>query len=94
MGAVVRFILNFETGFERAPIEDRKSLIIRKCIARIVVEREEGFAKVYVHRIPAGTPELQRLLEPADDHPAIAGTPKNKELTPHGVSSESARRGT
>ncbi|HCA81470.1 MAG TPA: hypothetical protein DEP53_17200 [Bacteroidetes bacterium] len=91
--AVARFVLNFETEFESAPIEDRKSLI-RKCIARIVVDREKGVAKVYVRRIPAVTPELQRLLEPADDRPAIAGTPKNKELTPHGVSSVSARNRT
>ena len=91
--AVARFVLNFETEFESAPIEDRKSLI-RKCIARIVVDREEGVAKVYVRRIPAVTPELQRLLEPADDRPAIAGTPKNKELTPNGVSSVSARNRT
>ena len=82
---------DFETEFENAPIEDRKSLI-RKCIARIVVDREEGVAKVYVRRIPAVTPELQRLLEPAVDRPAIAGTPKKyKELTPFGVSSVSAR---
>ena len=91
--AVARFVLNFEMEFENAPIEDRKTLI-RKCIARIVVDRQEGVAKVYVRRIPAVTPELQRLLEPADDRPAIVGTPKNKELTPHGVSSVSARNRT
>ena len=91
--AVARFVLSFETEFEKAPIEDRKSLI-KKCISRIVVDREEGFARVYVRRIPAVTPELQRLLEPAADQPAIYRTPKNKELTPHSVSSVSARNRT
>lgn len=78
--AVARFVLNFEKEFEKAPIEDRKSLI-KKCISRIVVNKEEGLARFYVRRIPAVTLELQRLFQPAEN--------------PHGVvSSLSARRGT
>jgi hypothetical protein len=65
---------------DKAPIEDRKSLI-KKCISRIVVDREEKVARFYVRRIPAVTPELQRLFQPGEN--------------PHGVvSSLSARRGT
>ena len=65
--AVARFVLDFEKEFEKAPIEDRKGLI-KKCISRIVVDREEGVARFYVRRIPAVTPELLRLLEPPEDH--------------------------
>lgn len=64
--AVARFVLDFEKEFQKAPIEDRKSLI-KKCISRIIVEREEGLARFYVRRIPAVTPELQRLFQPAEN---------------------------
>jgi hypothetical protein len=43
-----------------------------------MVDRDEGLAKVYLRRIPAVAPELQRLLEPADGGPAIAGAQKTK----------------
>lgn len=52
---IARFVLNFETEFENASIEDRNRLI-RKRISRIIVVREEGTAKVCVRRIPAVTP--------------------------------------
>jgi hypothetical protein len=62
--------LDFEREFEKAPIEDRKSLI-KKCISRIIVDREEGLARFYVRRIPAATPELQRLFPPTEDHHGV-----------------------
>ncbi len=63
--AVSDFILNFEKEFERAPIEDRK-LLIRKCISRIVVDREKSVVRFHVRRIPAATPWLEEALKTDD----------------------------
>jgi hypothetical protein len=54
--------MNFESEFEKAPIEEKK-LLVRKCISHIIVDREKPAVRFYVRRIPAATPWLEETLK-------------------------------
>jgi len=76
---VAKFILNFEEKFEKAPIEEKK-LLVKKMISEIVVDRESGVVRFYVRRVPAVSPELEKLYE--------------KKRVPAGVASTQSSGGT
>jgi site-specific DNA recombinase len=70
---VAKFILNFEEKFENAPIEEKK-LLIKKMISEIVVDRDNGVVRFYVRRVPAVSPELEKLYEKKRVPAGVAST--------------------
>ncbi|MEX2117168.1 MAG: recombinase family protein [Bacteroidota bacterium] len=56
------FINNFEEVFEKAPIEERKTLI-KKVISEIIVDRESNTIRFYIRKLPAVSPQLEDLLK-------------------------------
>jgi hypothetical protein len=58
---VKQFVEGFEEEFNRVSQEERK-VMIQKCIADIVIDREASVARFRVNRIPALTPEIRRAL--------------------------------
>jgi hypothetical protein len=51
----------FEQEFSRVSQEERK-VMIQKCIADIVIDREALVARFHVHEIPVLTPEIERAI--------------------------------
>ena len=70
---VAKFILNFEEKFENAPIDEKK-LLVKKMISEIVVDREKGVARFYIRRVPAVSPELEKLYLNKKEPAKIAGS--------------------
>ena len=70
---VAKFILNFEEKFENAPIDEKK-LLVKKMISEIVVDREKGVARFYIRRVPAVSPELEKLYEKKRVPAGVAST--------------------
>ena len=56
------FMEGFEQEFGRASQDERK-IMIQKCIAGIVIDREALVARFRVRRIPAVTPEIEKALK-------------------------------
>ena len=80
---VAKFILNFEEKFEKAPLEEKK-LLVKKMISEIVVDRESGVVRFYVRRVPAVSPELEKLYEKKRVPAGVASTQSSggPNLTP------------
>ena len=60
--AVADFILNFRERFEEMSPEDRKAQV-KRCVSRIVVDKERGIATAYIRRIPAALPAIEQLYQ-------------------------------
>ena len=60
--AVAEFMSGFEHHFENAPPHEKK-LLMRKCISRIVVDRDEGTINVGICLVPAATPAIEALYK-------------------------------
>lgn len=60
--AVADFILNFPERFQEMSPEDRKDQV-RRCVSRIVVDKERGIATAYIRRIPAALPAIEELYK-------------------------------
>jgi hypothetical protein len=56
----------FEEVFSRVSQEERK-VMIQKCIADIVIDREASVARFHVYRIPVLTPEIERALNSTEN---------------------------
>ncbi len=63
--SVAEFLLNFEQKFKEAPMHERK-VLVKQCISRIVIEKENKIARFYVRRIPAVVPVLEELYRKED----------------------------
>ena len=61
---VRQFVDGFEEEFSRVSQEERK-VMIQKCIAGIVIDREALVARFNGNRIPALTPDIERALNSA-----------------------------
>jgi hypothetical protein len=48
--------------FEEMSPEDRK-VQVRRCVSRIVVDKERGIATAYIRRIPAALPVIEELYK-------------------------------
>ena len=75
--AVADFILNFRQRFEEMSPEDRK-LQVRRCVSRIVVDRDRGVATAYIRRVPAALPQIEQIYQ------------KRRALTTEVVSAQSS----
>jgi hypothetical protein len=64
--AVSDFILNFERSFEHAPMPERK-LLVRKCISKVIVDRDRRVAEFYVRKIPLVNSTIDGLFSSERD---------------------------
>ena len=54
--------LNFRERFEERSPEDRKDQV-KRCVSRIVVDKERGIATAYIRRMPAALPAIELLCQ-------------------------------
>ena len=76
--AISDFNSNFDKIFDQATMEEKK-LLIKLCISEIVVKRERGVIQLFVRKIPAVSPQLEKLY-------------KNKKALTRVVSAQSGGR--
>ena len=61
-GDIVRFIGDFQNLMETAPMYERRELI-RKCVSKIFVDRQEKVARCFVRQLPAVNAQIMELYE-------------------------------
>ena len=58
--AITEFVKGFENEFDSAYPHEKK-ILMRKCVSRIIVNRDDGMLHMALRLLPAVTPEIEEL---------------------------------